>query len=143
MYLLDTNIVSEIRKGGRCDRGVGHWYARVGDRDLFLSVLVTGEIRRGIQALRSRDPSRSEALEKWFAALKLAFSGRILGVTAEIAETWGALNATRTYPLFDGLMAATALAHDLVLVTRNVADVSGTTVRYLDPFRDQRVRVAR
>ena len=143
MYLLDTNVISEVRKAEGCHARVARWYERAGDGHLFLSVIVLGEIRRGMRMLARRDARRAKALDEWFAALKGAFAGRILPVSEAVAEAWGELNAERTYPAFDGLLAATALAHDLILVTRNTDDVRGSRVRVLNPFVSARVRVAR
>jgi predicted nucleic acid-binding protein len=78
MFLLDTNIISEIRKGARCDRNVAAWYGSTEARDLYLSVLVTGEIRRGIERVRARDPERASVFEQWLASIDVAFAGRIL-----------------------------------------------------------------
>ena len=92
---------------------------------------------------RSKGPVIFRATEQWFVALKRAFAGRILGVSEEVAEAWGAMSATRTYPLFDGLLAATAMVHGLILVTRNGNDIGGSGARFVDPFQDRRVRIAR
>ena len=135
MFLLDTNIVSEVRKGRRSDPNVSNWYAGVGESQLFISSLTIGEIRRGIElARRRRDVDQAEALEMWLQTVIQRFSGRILTVDTEEADTWGQLSAIRPVPVIDGLLAATAMAHDMTLVTRNVSDVEGLGVRVLDPF---------
>ena len=132
--LVDTNVISEVRKGDRCDRNVAAWYASVDDDDLYLSVLVIGEIRRGIAGVRGRDPARAELYAAWLDEVREAYEGRILPVTEEIAETWGDMNAHRRLPAVDSLLAATAQAHGLVLITRNVADIAATGVAALNPF---------
>lgn len=132
-WLIDTNVLAELRKGERGDSGVRAWYADARAEDLCTSVLVLGEIRRGIENLRRRDASGALAIEHWLARLVAGFADRVLPVDAQVAERWGALNVPNPVPVVDGLLAATALVHDLVLVTRNVKDVAGTGVRLLDP----------
>jgi predicted nucleic acid-binding protein len=132
-YLLDTNIVSEIRRQ-KPNAGVAAWFAEVPASELFLSVLVVGEIRQGIERLVSRAPARAEVLEKWLGQLVDVYSDRIAPVTVEVAEVWGRINAKEALPVVDGLLAATALANGWTLATRNVRDVAGTGVRVLNPF---------
>ena len=121
-YLLDTNVVSEIRKKAP-DPGVSAWFASVPDDELFLSVLVVGEIRQGIERLARRDLAQAEIFEQWLSRLVHAYGDRIVPITARVAEAWGRLNVPDPVPVVDGLMAATALVHDWTLVTRNVDDV--------------------
>jgi predicted nucleic acid-binding protein len=135
-WLVDTNVISEIRKGRRCHPAVAAWWAGVEDRDLFLSALTLGELRTGIETVRPRDPARAAALEAWLAAVIEAFGTRVLGVDAAVAETWGRVAAIRSVPVVDALVAATAEVHGLVLVTRNSADLEGLGVRVLNPFGD-------
>ncbi len=132
-YLLDTNVVSEIRKKAP-DRGVASWFASVQADELFLSVLVVGEIRQGIERLVRRDPIQAEIFERWLSRLVRSYGDRIIPITARVAETWGRLNVPDPVPVVDGLMAATALLNDWTLVTRNTADVKSTGVRFLNPF---------
>jgi hypothetical protein len=101
---------------------------------MFLSVLVVGEIRRGVENVRRKDPTQAQTLDAWCGRVVIAFNGRILPVTQEIAETWGRLSAPDKLPLIDGLLAATAIVHDLILVTRNTRDVARTGVKLLNPF---------
>lgn len=133
-WLVDTNIISEVRKGPRCHPGVAAWWAAVEDRDLFLSVMTLGEIRRGIEAIRHRDPAKAATLERWLRDVSEAFGARIIGVDLAVAEAWGRMSVARSVPVIDALLAATAQVHDLVLVTRNTADVSGLGVQTLNPF---------
>ncbi|PPK72558.1 hypothetical protein B0F87_11741 [Methylobacter tundripaludum] len=133
-YLIDTNILSELQKGSRCDANVQRWYAATDGDELFLSVLVIGEIRLGIERLRRRDTVQSVRLEQKLLAVETLMAGRILPVTLAIAERWGRLNVPDPLPVIDGLLAATALEQDLTLVTRNVRDVERSGVRLLNPF---------
>ena len=137
MYLLDTNVISEVRKGHRCDERVASWYAGVDESDLFLSVLITGEIRNGVERARPRDPAKADVLEEWLTDVESRFSDRILGVDIRIADEWGRMHAQRPVPVIDGLLAATAKVHDLTLVTRNTGDVVGLGANLLNPFDEQ------
>ena len=135
MFLLDTNVVSEVRKGRRSDPNVSDWYAGVDQSALFISSLTVGEIRRGIELARRRgDASQAETLEEWLRTVVEGFSGRILNVDADVANAWGRMSAIRPAPVADALLAATAIVHDMTLVTRNVADVEGLGAHVLDPF---------
>ena len=135
MFLLDTNIISELRKGPRCDVGVADWYASVPEAGLFISVLALGEIRKGIELARRRqDGAQADVLELWLQTVVGRFSQRILPIDAIVAELWGQLYRVRNVPTIDGLLAATATAHDLTLVTRNVADVRDLGAKLLNPF---------
>ena len=129
--LLDTSVVSELRKGYQADPRLLTWFHGIDDRDIHLSVLVLGEIRRAAEGLR--DPARA-ALESWLGRLSAVHADRILPVDGRVADHWGRLLHIRSGPVVDTLMAATALVHGLVLVTRNVKDVAWTGVLYLDPF---------
>ncbi len=132
-YLLDTNVLSELRKPKGNTR-VKTWFEQVEGNGLFLSVLVVGEIRQGIERLKPRDPEQAQVYELWLTTLKRDYRERVLTVSRDVAETWGRLNAAQTLPVIDGLLAATALVHDLTLVTRNVTDVARTGVSLLNPF---------
>lgn len=132
-WLLDTNIVSELRKGERADDRLRAWFASVDDDEVFTSVLVLGEIRRGIESIRRRDAPSALALEQWLIRLATGFGERILPVDVRVADRWGTLDVPDPIPTVDGLLAATALVHDLTLVTRNVKDMATTAVRTLDP----------
>lgn len=132
-FLLDTNVVSEIRKQTP-DAGVAIWFASVPADMLFLSVLVVGEIRHGIERLACRDPAQAEIFERWLSQLVGGYGDRLIPITERIAQTWGRLNVPDPVPVVDGLMAATALVNDWTLVTRNVNDVRSTGVRLLNPF---------
>jgi toxin FitB len=134
-YLIDTNIISEVRKGDRCDAHVSVWYASIADEDLFLSTLVLGEIRKGVELVRPRDPGKAAALERWLREVEVAFSGRVLGIDNAVSDQWGRMSAIRPVPTIDGLLAATALTNGLTLVTRNDRDVAGLGATVLNPFK--------
>jgi predicted nucleic acid-binding protein len=130
---LDTNVVSEVRRP-RGAPAVKAWFDSVDAADLHLSVLVLGEIQRGIERLRRRDGRQAAVLQRWLGQLRRDYADRILPVTADIAEEWGRLNVPDPVPTIDGLMAATAKVRGLTLVTRNTADLARTGVRLLNPF---------
>jgi len=106
-YLLDTNVVSELRKRERCDPHVSTWYSTTAGAAKFLSVLTIGEIRRGIEGIRRRDTSSARALDVWLAKLLADYSARIPTVNQPIADEWGRLNVPDPLPVIDGLLAAT------------------------------------
>jgi toxin FitB len=133
-YLIDTNIISEVRKGSKCDRNVANWYEEIADADLYLSVLVIGEIRKGIERIRRKDNAQADAIESWLVAVDNAFGERVLPIDRAVANEWGRLNATRSLPVIDGLLAATAKIHRMTLVTRNTADIADLGVETLNPF---------
>jgi toxin FitB len=133
-FLLGTNILSELRKERRANPNVRQWYAAVEDSDIFTSVLVVGEIRHGIELKRRKDAQFAVSLENWLMRIESEFSDRILPVTIEIANLWGKLCLDKPLSEPDGLIAASALYHDLVLITRNVKDVHHTGVRVVNPF---------
>lgn len=132
-YLLDTCVISELRKS-RCNGGVLEWMTGIEADEAYLSVITMGEIRRGIELYRAKDPKAAAALEQWLEGLYLHYAPRILAVTREIAECWGKLSPQQPLPVSDGLIAATALEHDLTVVTRNTADFERSGVRLLNPF---------
>jgi len=135
-YLIDANVISELRKGERANARVLRWYESIADSDVYLSVLVLGEIRQGLERARGRDPAQARALERWLRDVRDAFGERVLPVSEAVAEEWGRMNAVRPLPVVDGLLAATAKVHGLTLVTRNVADVADTGAECLDPFTE-------
>jgi len=133
-YLLDTNIISEIRKGPRCHPNVAAWYSNLEEESLYLSVLVLGEIQKGIEGLRGRDARKANVLDLWLEQLQISFQSQILPVDIAISQEWGRLSSLHTVPVIDGLLAATATAHRLVLVTRNTQDFADLGIQLINPF---------
>jgi toxin FitB len=133
-YLIDTNVISELRKADLADPGVAIWFAALDDGEIYLSVLTLGEIRRGIDSIRRRDPEAAGALESWLGRISEAHRDHILPVDRAVAEEWGRLNVPDPLPVVDGLLAATARVTGLTLVTRNTADVARTGATLLNPF---------
>lgn len=134
-FLLDTNVLSELRKRERADPGVLGWIHGIDSDELFLSVLVVGELRQGVERVRRRDGNAAAHLERWLDALISQHEDRILGVDVKVAEMWGRLNVPDPLPAVDGLLAATAIVHGMTLVTRNVRDIAATGVPHLNPFQ--------
>ena len=133
-FLLDTNILSELRKGSRCDAGVREWIQNTPAEELFVSVVVLGEIRRGIERIRIRDQNQARALEKWLQSLKTEFADRILPVDERVADHWGYLGARQPVPLLDAFLAATGLVHNLTVVSRDEDGYRNTGARLINPF---------
>jgi hypothetical protein len=133
-FLLDTNVLSELRKQNRCDAGVRSWFEETTAADLFVSVLVLGEIRQGIERIRLRDQPQARALEKWLRWISTEFTDRLLPVDEPVADRWGRLGLRQPVPLLDALLAATALVHDLVVVSRDEVGFRNTGARVLNPF---------
>ena len=133
-YLIDTNIISEVRKGERCDRNVAAWFALIDDADIYLSVLVLGEIRKGVERARPNDPAQARALEKWLTAVVGSFAERILPIDQAVTDEWGRMGAKRPVSTVDALLAATAKVHGMTLATRNVSDVADLGADLVNPF---------
>jgi predicted nucleic acid-binding protein len=136
-FLLDTNFVSEARKP-RPDRGVLAFIQSNDPNSAFISVLTLGELRKGVAAKRLRDPDLNAVtqLAAWVEGLEVGFADRILGIDLAVARLWGEWSAQRPRPVVDTLLAATAVVHDLTLVTRNIRDVRDTPVKLYDPWTE-------
>ncbi len=132
-YLLDTNVVSELRRR-QPDRHVLAWFESVPSARLFLSVLTVGEIRLGIERLRRKDAVRAEGLEWWLRGLRDTYRDHVIDVDAETAQEWGRLNVPDPLPVIDGLLAATAKVRGWTLVTPNTADLDRCGVLLINPF---------
>ena len=133
-YLLDTNVISETRKS-RADAGVIAFLSAAQSGGLYLSVLTLGELRRGVAAKRRTDSVAGDQLSLWVDGIEATFGDRLLPLDAQAARLWGELSAVRSLPAVDTLIAATAMRHDLTLVTRNIRDIESTGVRLIDPWR--------
>lgn len=132
-FLLDTNIVSDLRRAGRQHDALREWFALQAVDELFLSVITLGEIRQGIEQLRRRDVQQARALDRWLQDLARLYAERLLSVDAHVVDEWGRLRAMRTVPVVDALLAATARVQNLTLVTRNEKDFAGLSVKILNP----------
>jgi len=133
MFLLDTVIVSELRKK-RPDGGVVRWISKQQEDQLHLSVVTLGEIERGIEKRRKDDTEFADALAAWLESLMRLYADRILPVTPGVARRWGRLSAQLGHDGADLLIAATALTHGLTVVTRNAAHFKPTGVSLINPF---------
>lgn len=134
MFLLDTVIISEVRKK-KPDAGVLRWISKRSDDQLYLSVVTLGEIERGIEKQRNADPGFADELATWLESLTRLYADRILPITPAVALRWGRLSAQLGYEGADLLIAATALAHGLTVVTRNTTHFEPTGVSVINPFK--------
>lgn len=136
MYLVDTNVISEARKGSRANPGVVEFWATVDSSKLYLPAITIGEIRRGVENLRHRgDQPQALLLEQWLNQLVAEYGEKILEFDADCAQVWGKLMSPHLQHPIDKQIAAIALLHDLTVVTRNAVDFAGTGVRLLNPFQ--------
>ena len=133
-YLIDTNIISEVRKGSACNPRVAAWYGSIDDESIYLSALVLGEIRKGIERARPKEPAKALALEKWLSTLSRSFAERILPVDRAVADEGGRMSAKRPVSTVDALLAATAKVHGITLATRNTTHVTDLGANVLNPF---------
>ena len=136
MYLLDTDVLSELRRG-RKNRNVVAWISQVAAADFYLSVVTIGEIELGIARQRVRNPGFAQDLTAWLEVTLRAYGERILPLTVGIARRWGRLAAQLGNKQLDLAIAATALEHGLTVVTRNVSDFEPTGVKLINPFNGQ------
>lgn len=137
MYLLDTNVVSEIRKGDKADSGVKDFFQHVlvENRPVFISVITIGELRRGVDLILYRgDLKQARLLQTWLDSILKEYSEYILKFDAEIAQLWGKLRVPYHENALDKQIAATAIIYDLTVVTRNTKDFVKTSVKLMNPF---------
>ena len=132
-FLLDTNVVSDLRRSGRRDGRLREWFDQQPPESLYISVVTIGEIRQGIEQLRRRDATQAQVLSRWLDELGRVYADRVLSIDYAVANEWGQLRARRTVPVIDAFLAATARVHDLTLVTRNVRDFAGLDVATFYP----------
>jgi toxin FitB len=137
MYLLDTNVLSELRKRDRANSNVIRFYHQVAQQNspLYISVITIGELRRGVDLIKHRkDFAQAQMLEAWLQTLLGDYASNILNFGSEEAQVWGRLRVPHPENAIDKQIAATALVYDLTLVTRNVQDFVGTGVKLCNPF---------
>ncbi len=137
MYLLDTNVISEMRKNTGVNAGVMQFFQQAAKQNArcYISVITVGELRRGVELIRHRgDTVQAKKLEAWLQTILLDYADNILDFSVEEAQVWGLLRVPHYENALDKQIAATALIHDLTLVTRNVSDFSATGVPLLNPF---------
>lgn len=133
-YLLDTNVISEMRKARPADQ-VRQWFANIPDMDIYLSVLTLGEIRHGVEAVRPTNPGLSQQIEDWLINLRAIYRQRILLVTEEISDRWGHFLAIEPRHGTDALLAATAHVAGLTLVTRNIRHFENFPIQLFNPWQ--------
>lgn len=139
MYLLDSNVISEMRKGPKGDPGV-HQILRTNEDLLFIPVQVVGELQFGVESLRRKgDLIQSGLVEKWLNAVRDNFEGRILPFDESCALLWGKLRSANNQNLVDKQIAAIALMYNLTVLTRNVRHFADTGVRLVNPFFADRI----
>lgn len=131
MYLVDTNVISEARRGSP---EATAWLRSVDPATVYLSALTLGEIMRGIVLKQKADPKAAGHLTEWLRRLRHDHASRILPITDQVAVEWGRIAAIRPRGDIDGLIAATAIVHDLIVVTRNVADFADTGAAVVNPW---------
>lgn len=135
MYLVDTNVISEARKGSKANLGVQKFFQTTAAEDLYLSAQTIGELRRGLENIRHRgDLPQTRKLEKWLALLVSDYADKILTFDEECAQVWGRLMSPHPEHPIDKQIAAVALIYNMAVVTRNVDDFRGTGVEIVNPF---------
>ncbi|MGY8525132.1 PIN domain-containing protein [Paracidovorax citrulli] len=137
MYLIDTNVISELRKRDKANPGVLHFFRRMEEcaAGVYLSAITVGELRRGVDLIRHRgDVAQAASLEFWLTQVLTRFAGTILPVNLDAGLLWGQLRVPNPENALDKLIAATARVHDMTLATRNISDFAGCSARLLNPF---------
>ena len=135
--LVDTNVISELKRGRNAAPRVVAWFAALSPQNIFTSVIVLGEIRRGIELVAIRDKPQAAALEHWYASVREQLGDRVLAVDEPIMALWARISVPQMLPAYDGLIAATALAHGLIVATRDAEDFRRTGARVINPWQDR------
>jgi predicted nucleic acid-binding protein len=133
-FLVDTNVVSELKRGKNAEPKVAAWFAAMPPERVFTSAIVLGEIRRGIELIAKRDKPQAAVLERWYASMRQRLGTRIIPVDEPVMMVWAKITVPDMLPAYDGLIAATALAHGLTVATRNTADYQRAGVEVIDPW---------
>ena len=135
MYLVDTNVISEVRKGAKANPGVRRFFKETAAADIYLSAQTIGEIRRGLENIRHRgDIPQTKKLQKWLDVIVNDYADKVLSFDEECAQVWGRLMSPHPQHPIDKQIAAIALIYDLTVVTRNVDDFRGAGVEIKNPF---------
>jgi toxin FitB len=132
--LVDTNVVWELKRGRHARPRVVAWFSNIPGERVFTSVIVLGEVRRGIELVARRDKRQAELLERWYASIREHLSNRVLAVDEPVMMIWSKISVPHMLPAYDGLIAATALAHGMTVVTRNALDYQRAAVDVIDPW---------
>jgi predicted nucleic acid-binding protein len=135
--LVDTNVVSELKLGVRASPRVLAWFAALPPERVYTSVIVLGELRRGIELIERRDRTQAKVLERWYSSMRQRLGPRVLDVDESVMMAWARISTPDMLPAYDGLIAATALVHGMVVATRNSADFRRTGVEVFDPWKDR------
>jgi predicted nucleic acid-binding protein len=135
--LVDTNVISELRRGRNAQPRVASWFAAIPPESIFTSVIVLGEIRRGIELVSRRDKPQAEALAQWYDTIRQRLGDRVLVIDEPVMTVWARISAPDGLPAYDGLIAATALLHGLTVATRNTRDYRRTGVPVVNPWEQR------
>ncbi|WFB37424.1 type II toxin-antitoxin system VapC family toxin [Kiritimatiellota bacterium B12222] len=132
--LLDTNILSELRKGKKADQHVRQWAQTIAHTPQYISVLSLGEINKSIGIIHRKDPTQAQMLQEWLNGIEIRYADCLLPVCTQVSKVWGQLQSQRSLPVIDGLLAATAQVHHLSIATRNSIDFKDLGVAVVNPF---------
>jgi predicted nucleic acid-binding protein len=135
--LVDTNVISELKRGRSAAPRVVAWFAALSPESIFTSVIVLGEIRRGIELVTRRDKPQAEALEQWYTLVRERLGNRVLAVDESVMAVWARISVPDMLPAYDGLIAATALVHGFTIATRNTEDFRRAGAQVVNPWTDR------
>ena len=138
-FLVDTNVISELQRGRRAASAVVDWFESTPYERVFTSVIVLGEIRRGIERIARRDRPQADHFERWYASMRRRLDTRVLPIDEPVMMMWSRISVPDPLPAYDGLLAATALVHDMTVVTRNTPDFRRVGAKVLDPWTERPV----
>jgi predicted nucleic acid-binding protein len=134
--LVDTNVISELKRGRNAAANVVAWFAALPIEQAFTSVVVLGEIRRGIELVARRDKPQADALERWYATMRQRLANRVIAVDESVMTAWSKISVPDMLSAYDGLIAATALVHAMAVATRNATDYRRVGVHVINPWAD-------